>query len=153
MSVGVGEDLLLGENPGGGRKVVPCVRNVLSWLISRNHGSGFVSGSYHKPGMTWVSGCHSGRGDAQQPLVVGGICQLAVSSKPGTGLWVLVGCGDPNAPVPPLMQPMGGILAISWALPKLWPDGAEAPRTTSGFDKNQEQFVWDWCHINKFLWP
>lgn len=134
----------LGQNPEGGRKeVVPCVRDVPSGLVSRNHRSGGVVVADANLAWFGSQGAVVGEEMPSSHQLLGGICLLAVSSKAGTGPWVLEGHGDPNAPIPSLVQPMGESLGVRWALPKQWPDSTEVPRTTSGFDENQEQFVWD----------
>lgn len=46
------------------------------------------------------------------PLAVGGVCLLAVPCRAGTGLCVLEGGGDPSAPIPSLVRPMGQSLSV-----------------------------------------
>jgi len=61
---------LLGQNSEGGRRGVPHVRDVPPELIFRNHRFGDVVGA--GTSLAQVLGCRGGRGDAQQPLAVGG---------------------------------------------------------------------------------
>ena len=59
--------------------------------------------------LVWLEsrGTVVGEGMPSSRRLLGGICLLAVSSKAGTGLRMLEGRGDPNAPIPSLMEPTG----------------------------------------------
>lgn len=57
----------LGQNPGGGRKVVPYIRDMPSGLVSRNHRSGGVVAADTRLAGFGSRGWCGRRGDAQQP--------------------------------------------------------------------------------------